>query len=239
MKALRTTFAAVTSVAMIVATLSACGNEPNPPSTPAGAAGAAGSEVADANALDSYDQKAAEFYASFMVHGRSIESYDRLEQGIRSASVVVLGTVVRVEKTRVFQGEVADDRFPFIGVTIRPTRLAGTLAPEFQSELTVEFEGATGQDDITDLTRLMPVGHQALWVLRRKSDPVPGWGTPKIEPADAGYFRIVSPQGLFIQGPGSVATPLMEILPSSSDMAAEGRGYKKMSELVSSVRSLA
>nr|MDT0661641.1 hypothetical protein [Micromonospora sp. DSM 115978] len=235
MKPPPTTLAALASAVLIVSTLTACGTS-DPSTTPPSSAA---SEAAEPNTLDTYDQGAEEFYASFMVQGRSVESYARLEQGVRSASVVVLGTVVRVEKTREFQGEIADDRFPFIGVVIRPTRLAGALAPEFQSELTVEFDGATGQDDIANLTRLLPVGHQGLWILRKKGDPVPGWGTPKIEPVEAGYFRIVSPQGLFIQGRESVATPLMEILPGASDMAAEGREFQKMSDLVSTVSSLA
>lgn len=236
MKAIWIRLAASASAAAMLVLLTACGGEQ--PTADSGRA--AGSEAATSTGdLNAYDAKALEFYSSFVIHGRALEGYKTLAHGVREASAAVVGTVVRLEKTRKLQGEVPDDQFWFVGVVIRPTEvLAGTLAPEFRSELTVEFVGDTGREDYADLEKLLPQGHQAVWILRHKADLPPDMQDAEISPAESRYFRVVSPQGLFAQGEQSVTTPLDEALPGTTNMGAEGRSFPQLSALVQEIRDL-
>ena len=145
-----------------------------------------------------------------------MDHYGDLDAGTRAATVVVVARVVDVVVTRIFQGEIADDRFPMIGLVLRPTDVvAGTLPPEFGDRVTVEFVGATGSDEeeVAKLKRRLPA-QPGLWFLHLKGEGLP---------EERGFFRPISPQGLFVQGNQGVETPLTT--EGDGDMAAEGRTY--------------
>jgi len=197
-----------------------------------------------ADEIDLYQPGAADFYRSFRMEGaRSAEYYETLKEAVPAASAVVVAEITGIKQTRIIQGEMADDRLPMIGVILRPVDvLAGQLPPEFAAELTVEF---IGSDDPATLDRLkadLPAGHRGLWFLRHKTAGIPGKAPVRVQPAEAAYFRTVSPQGLFVQGPSTVDSPLVETdgdVGRLDDMSAEGRRFTRLSELVGEVRRLA
>jgi len=168
------------------------------------------------------------FYATFNMDGvEGAEHFDDLDAGTAASTVVVVARVVDIVVTRTSQGEAAD--FPMVGVVLRPTDVvAGTLPPGSADRLTVEFVGDSTTDDerIAMLKRRLPA-QPGLWFLHHKKD-----GAPE----ERGYFRTVSPQGLFVQGNQRVETPLTR--EGDGDMAAEGRMYRRLSALIQRVRGV-
>ncbi|WP_089253910.1 hypothetical protein [Asanoa hainanensis] len=158
--------------------------------------------------------------------GASARHYRDLDEGARASTAVVVARVVDVVITRTFEGEVADDRFPMIGVVLRPTDVVtGSLPPRAVDRLTVEFIG-TGYDEeeVAKLKRRLPA-QPGLWFLRFDDE----------RPRD-GFFHVVSPQGLFVQGTTGVETPLTN--EGDGDLGAEGRTYRRLSALVQRVRGV-
>lgn len=195
---------------------------------PTGSAGPTASGGTDA--LDLRRSGDLSFYQLFNQDGADwVHLYGDLDEGIRASTVVVVARVVDVVVTRFFQGEAADDRFPMIGLVLRPTDVvAGALPPEFGDRVTVEFVGATGSDEeeVAKLKRRMPA-QAGLWFLHLKSQGLP---------EERGFFRPISAQGLFVQGNQGVETPMTT--EGDGDMAAEGRTYRRLSALVQRVRGV-
>lgn len=222
------------SAVLAAVPIAGCATDPGP--TPAAGA-AAGSTVEIAN-VDRPDPDAAEFFHRFHMGGLlEPEPCGSIAAGAAAASAVMIGRVERIEQTRTYQGEIADDRLSYVGVVLRPVLvLAGEVPDQFASALTVEFMTGSDPDAFDRLRKALPVGHEGLWFLRKKSDPIPGRGQPQFHPDEADYYRVMSSQGLFVQGAGGVVTPLAEDRPG--DMAAEGRSYQRVSALVDAVRDL-
>jgi hypothetical protein len=197
---------------------------------PSDSATPAASSGAGTDALDVRRSGDLSFYQLFNQDGADwVRHYDDLDEGTRASTAVVVARVVDVVVTRFFQGEAADDRFPMIGLVLRPTDVAaGALPPEFGDRLTVEFVGATGSDeeDVAKLKRRLPA-QPGLWFLHLKSQGLP---------EERGFFRPISPQGLFVQGNQGVETPLTT--DGDGDMAAEGRTFRRLSALVQRVRGV-
>ncbi|GIF72367.1 hypothetical protein [Asanoa siamensis] len=195
--------------------------------------------ASDPGSLDLHRSGDLGFYASFNMDGPDwAEHFGTLDEGARASTVVVVAKAVDVVVTRMFQGEVAEDRFPMIGVVLQPTDVvAGALPPGFSDRLTVEFvgSGATDDEQIATLRRRLPA-QQGLWFLRRKGDPAPGASPVPVAPRERDYFRTISPQGLFVQGNDRVETPLTR--EGDGEMAAEGRTYRRLSQLVALVRGI-
>ncbi|MEN3612575.1 hypothetical protein AAH979_23865 [Plantactinospora sp. ZYX-F-223] len=111
----------------------------------------------------------------------------------------------------------------------------GRLPAEFADQLIIEFMGRATDERVDSLKSRLS-GSQGLWAIRRKGDPRPGGAPIPVTPEERQYFLTISPQGLFVQGATAVETPLAESV--SGDMAAEGRRYARLSELVGAVRNL-
>lgn len=227
-------FAIATCAGIAAVSIASCATESNSTS---GTVATSATDAANTSAsLDTHNPAADAFYSHFRIHGLEVEYPKGLADAVPSASAVVLGTVLRVEMTRDFQGENPDDKFPYVGIVIEPELLAGALEPRFQETLTVEFMG--GETLLAELKRTLPVGHQAIWFLRHKHDTTGQPGFVPV-PGEEDYFRLVSSQGLFLQGSDRVAAPLAEMLPGAQNLATEGTGYQRVSDLVAKIRELA
>jgi len=194
---------------------------------PGGSVAPTGAVEPTAGGLDLRRSGDLAFYQTFNVDGFEwVHHYRDLDEAARASTAVVVARVVDVLITRIFQGEAADDRFPMIGVVLQPTDVvAGALPPQAADRLTVEFVGSGyDEEDIAKLKRRLPA-QQGLWFLRLDR-----------ERPTAGFFHVVSPQGLFVQGTQGVETPLTK--EGDGDLAAEGRTYRRLSALVQRVRGV-
>ncbi|WP_422770667.1 hypothetical protein ACN28C_28890 [Plantactinospora sp. WMMC1484] len=237
MKRSRITRLAIGAVcaALLAITTTACAGQSDPQTTPAGA-------VTSARVGDSLDAHRADVVAAlkFFALGPAAipaEYYDSLSDGVKGAGAVVVAEVADVKVTRTFRGEHPEDVFQMIGVTLNVRDVVrGQLPAEFADRLTVEFMGRATDEQIESLKSKLSES-EALWLVRRKGDPRPGSEPIPVSAEERQYFLTISPQGLFVQGADHVETPLAETV--TGDMAAEGRRYARMSELVSAVRNVA
>lgn len=158
--------------------------------------------------LDRYDAAAAAFFAPFAATGGGSEAehYASLRDAYRAASVVVVAEVAGVRVTRTLNAG-TPDAVTYVGVVLRPVEvLRGALRDPAAREVVVEFLG-----DPASAAATVPGGY-GVWLLRNKGDLPPGV-TPKpgAPPNDeAAYYRLVSSQGLFVQGDGHVTNPVRE-----------------------------
>ena len=146
------------------------------------------------------------FYEAFSYpEGAQTEVYTSLGDALSGATAVVLAQVTDVRVTRLV-GPSPAEALPYVGVTIRPIEvLGGSLPAHHSSALTVEFVSVAG--DVDDLRAKLPGGH-AVWVLRNKSELPAGVAKGAIPTDEREYYRLVSSQGLFVQGERHVVNPL-------------------------------
>lgn len=176
--------------------------------TPAGTRGVAGvaGAAAPTRPVDRYRAGDLAFYEAFAYpEGAQVEVYTALDDMLTQATAVVLAQVTDVRITRVV-GPTPAEALPYVGVTIRPVEvLSGALPARHSAALTVEFVSVAGA---VDELRAMAPGGYAVWVLRNKAELPAGFakGTPPV--AERDYYRLVSSQGLFVQGETHVVNPL-------------------------------
>jgi hypothetical protein len=227
-----------------------CGRTTTPASQ-SGSAARVDTAVNAPQSIDGFRRADLAFYAEFAYpEADEAEYYGSLDEALTGATAVVLGQVTGVRVTRLV-GESATDAVPYAGITIRPVEvLRGSLPAEQTDALTVEF--VTGGTEVDRLRTMLPGGH-GIWVLRQKGEIRPGV-TPKaqLQQNEHGYYRLVSSQGLFVQGESHVVNPLehgdgAEIpLPGESDHGAPRRDpvivaaetNASLSDLAAYVRSL-
>ncbi len=235
-------WAALAVCVFTVSAATACGASQEPTTLGAASAPAGSGAPVTANAImDRHSAADVAFYESFrMESASSVFHYDTLAEGVRAADAVIIAEVVDVRPTRsIGAPDVRGDVVEMTGVVLRPVEvLTGSLRPEFQKELTVEFIGGRS----AELEKVMPTG-QAMWFLRYKLSPEPGVsvkpGGPPPPPGEGLYYRVIAPEGLFAQGPSSVVTPLTEDAEGErEDMASEGRSASTLSNLAATVRSI-
>lgn len=156
--------------------------------------------------LDRHDPAAATFFGRFAAGpgGSEVEHYGSLREAYRAAGVVVVAEVTGVRVTRTV-GDGSPDALTYVGVVLRPVEVLRG-APRAAGDIVVEFPG-----DEATVRASLPRGY-GVWLLRNKGDLPPGV-TPKpgAPPRDEGaYYRLVSSQGLFVQGATHVVNPVRE-----------------------------
>jgi hypothetical protein len=201
---MRTSALALGLVASVAAGLSACGQAAGARSAAPDAAPPA--RIAEPVGADAYRAADLAFFSNFAYpEGDELEVYPTLPDALTGATAVVLARVTGVRVTRTLGG--AQDPVAFSGITIRPVEvLRGSLPTEHRDSLTVEFIGVP--PGFGDLQNNLPAG-LSVWVLRNKGELRPGV-TPKapLPRNEDGYYRLVSSQGLFVQGESNVVNPL-------------------------------
>ncbi len=202
--------------------------------------------------LDAFHPRNLRFYRSLGL-GRvaaEVERYGSLQAAKSRASLVVVARVLDAGYTRTIGGD-AGDSIQLLGVVIEPVHvLAGSVPGQYAQAITVEF--LSGQTPAAFLRDDIPSGY-GIWFLRRK-----GAGSedirPQAESPESQYYRLVSSQGLFVQGQNSVVNPVRErmdtpelgttkadpALPlhASDPMSAEAEKFPTLSGLVSYIGSL-
>ncbi|HEV2890852.1 MAG TPA: hypothetical protein VGX28_10810 [Frankiaceae bacterium] len=157
--------------------------------------------------LDRYDTAAAPFFARLAgAPGASeAERYGSLRDAYRSAGVVLVAEVTGVRATRSLP-EGSRDAVSYVGVVLRPVEVLRGGLREPGAEVVVEFMG-----DAEAVRASMPTGY-GVWLLRNKGDLPPGVvpkpGAPALD--ESAYYRLVSSQGLFVQGATHVVNPVRE-----------------------------
>ncbi|MGH9023644.1 MAG: hypothetical protein ACRDV9_11185 [Acidimicrobiia bacterium] len=209
------------------------------------------SEVRDAAGLDAFFVEDEAFFRNFSYVGTlEAERYGELESAARQATTVVVATVSDIKPTRVI-GNPKEGIAEYVGVVLRPREvLVGTLPEHHRHELVVEFLGSRSSSE--DLRRSLPQG-QSVWFLRNKAD----FSTEeKVNPPatdESGFYRLISSQGLFIQGSDHVVNPVRERegpeigeTPENAErrshlddpVSEKGESYRQLGELVTHLRSV-
>lgn len=205
------------------------------------------------SSLDSFRPADVAFFRHFQIGSAVSESryFRTLGGAIRSADAIVIGEVVDVRQTRVITGEKPEDRIYMEGIVIRPMKvLNGSLSKEHRDQLTVEFTAGSvdPSKEIVKLKTSLPEG-RSMWFLHSKADSYEitkaamerdGEGMPerlaKTLKEEGKYYRVVSSQGLFVQGDGHVIDPIAGAV--GHGMVAQGRSYNQLSALAGHVREL-
>jgi hypothetical protein len=232
---MRSLIAALSAVVLL--NLVGCGAKPVPtpplvaPTSPEATAG-----------IDDYHPADVKFFRRNRIGAGAIEAdlQGTIKEAVQDSTAVVIAEVAGPGPARSFTGEVPSDVVQMTGYHLRIVEmLAGKLPAEHAKELVVEF---LGEGPITNL----PTG-KAVWFLHRKGDPTRHLKSPPPVPAEErNFYRVISSQGLFLQGKESVIAPMSEQhavqekgVPAHPDAAVEGEGHKKLSELVTKIKSVA
>jgi len=195
--------------------------------------------------VDRYDPRAEAFFREYAPGSGATEAehFASLSDAYGSATVVLLAEVTDVRPTRTVPAG-SPDAVTYTGVVLRPVEvLRGELRGS--GPVVVEFAGPTDA---------AAPGGFGVWLLRNKGD-VPFGAAPKPgAPAndESAYYRLVSTQGLFVQGRTHVVNPVREratpeIGAPSSDpeangprdpVAREAESFATVSALVAHLRSM-
>lgn len=160
----------------------------------------------DAQAPTNTVAELAAFFApiGFGVAPETITHYDTLVEMTRGASVVVRGTISEVGSTRVIEDGLPGGGYPYSAVFVEPVEvLCGTLPEQFAQIIPVEF--GLGSSAVAAMNKSIPAGEQ-VWFLHRKfgnRDPA-----TLVHPEERNFYRLDSPQGLFIDTPTGPVNPV-------------------------------
>lgn len=135
-----------------------------------------------------------------------VERYERLEDLAQRASTVVVGTVLGAGPSREVHGDPGtDDVVTYESTEIEVIEvLAGTREVRAGDRLIVESFRAPSKEG---------VGTVAVLFLRNKQDTNIGEPNPKALPGEAGIYRLISHQGVFIdRGDGVPVNPISEVM---------------------------
>jgi hypothetical protein len=185
--------------------------------------------------------------------GLPLEAYDNLSDLTRSADVVVLGTIADVRGGREFEGS-PGDFVAYAEVTVDVSEIVAGSRVDSQASDHLRLEvllpdGFTAED----LAAFRPT-HAHLLFLRSKAvgpDGVPLTGINR--DVEAEFYLPMSPEAVFIDVDGRVATPYSEIEamdtaedhrhegepPSSSEAFLEDARHRSFEELVRNTRAAA
>lgn len=202
--------------------------------------------------LDTYDSGDVAFFRHFQIGTGASEGYwyKTVAAAAKAADVVIVAEVTGMRKTESLTEE-GGHVFYMDGLDLRPVEvLHGTLPDQNKDKLTVDF--AVGSVDpsreIAEMNTALPEG-QSVWFLHSKSN---SYEIEKKDMAKQGkkmsekqaqmfidhskYHRVVSSQGLYVQGSDHVVDPMAaEGIPGA---VPEARSYSRMSQFVEYVRSL-
>ncbi|WP_157963801.1 hypothetical protein [Actinocorallia populi] len=218
------------AVALVLA-LASCAS-----STPVRTAPAPASPVL--SDLDVPRPAAIEFFSRCRVSG-AIEAdlHETLKGAVRDSTAVMIAAVAGEEPGRDIVGEVPSDVVRLSAYRLKIDEvLWGELPSEHRRELVIEFVGAPEGTSF-------PEG-KAIWFLHRKGDPTRHLpDPPPVDPAERGFYRVLSSQGLYLQGTDGVVAPLAERHSDAGSprgrtdgAAAEGEKSTKLSELATRIK---
>ncbi len=222
-----------------------------PPPGAAAAAAPAADALPEARALDAYHAGDAAFFGRFKLEGAiELERYATVEAMASAASVVTVGRVQDVVHTRTITGE-GSDRVTMVGLVIEPQVVKGSVKSASRERLVVEFLGgdSSAAASVARLKAELPQGY-AVWFLRSKAEEVAAYRAEmkrlgrKITAADAArltqdarYYRLVSSQGLYLQGSKEVENPVVDTHdPGNKALLKRTDRIDRLSQLVNTVR---
>jgi hypothetical protein len=159
-----------------------------------------------------------------------------VQDATRHASAVVIAEVTDVRPGSTAVGETADDVVNRIAIDIRPVEvIKGKLADDSPDTLTLE-RPASGdvEEAVTYMKAHLPEG-LSVWFLRNRTDYSEQMKGEPLKTSLARAYRLVSSQGLYVQGASGVANPLVG---TDHGMADQARNYTKLSALVDDIRSV-
>ena len=187
------------------------------------------------------------FYGAFAVGpgADEVEQYSSLSEAVDAASAVVLATPTVVSLTRSIRDE-NDPGVTFLGVQLEISRLlAGSLPADRSKTLMLEMMGSA--DELERLNESSTDAAPAIWLLHRKGDSAPGiTGDPDSSERD--FYRIISSQGVFVDGPNGVLNPVRDASDALADdadelqplakrdpVSAEAQQYKSLDALAEAI----
>lgn len=182
-------------------------------------------EQSEVSALDRWHPGAARFYRELMPHAGDSEMahHKTLRQLTMDASAVVIAEPGEVFETRTIVGE-GTDRLTMVGLRLKTVDLIrGKLDVSYQGSTVVEFVGGSaGSAAALETVRELPPDGAAVWFLRAKQEGATereslrkrlgAKGSTReasVLEEDKPFYRLVSSQGLYIQGRQAVENPLL------------------------------
>lgn len=207
-------------------------------------------DAATAPDIDRYAPETAAFFARLAPRGGAseVERYASLRDAFDGAGLVVVAEVTGVRATRSVPAA-GPDAVPYVGVVLRPVEVLHGAPRDPAADLVVEFAG-----DEESVRAALPAGY-GVFLLRNKADLPPGVMPKPGAPSradDAAYYRLVSSQGLFVQGATHVVNPVREratpeagaplvdpeLAGPRDPVAREAEAFPTLSALVAYLRAL-
>jgi hypothetical protein len=200
--------------------------------------GCSGSSHVDAARLDAYHGPDISFFKQ-VGYGESAletEHYDTVREATQHASVVIIAEVIDVRPGSTTQ-EIPDDMVRRIAIDIHPVEvIKGELEDNTPSTVTLELMvGSSVDESIAYLKAHLPEG-LSVWFLRHRSAYSEQMKGKALETSPERAFRLISSQGLFVQGRKAVTNPLVATHHGMADQAEDA--YPTMSQLVDDIPSV-
>jgi hypothetical protein len=191
--------------------------------------------------LDTPQPSLIKFFSKRRIASSAMEAdlHVSIADATRDSTAVVIAEISGPGPSRTVTGEVPSDVISLTGYRLKIHEvLAGKLPAKHTQELIIEFMGGA------DPTKY-PRG-KAIWFLHRKGTPTRHLkNPPPVDPAERDLYRILSSQGLFIQGQDGVIAPLAEKHEPTeaqakegapADAAADGEQSPKLSDLATKIK---
>ncbi|MGH3486744.1 MAG: hypothetical protein ACRDP8_02320 [Actinopolymorphaceae bacterium] len=195
---------------------------------------------ADPARLDMFDRNNVSFFepAGYGESALEPEHYETVKDAAQHASAVVIAEVADVRQGETTIGETPNDIVSRVAIDIRIVEvIKGELEDDSPDTLTLQrlASGDSVEESIAYMKAHLPEG-MSVWFLRNHSDYYEQMKGEPLQTTPEHAYRLLSSQGLFVQGQNSVANPLVG---ADQGMADQARGnYTKLSDLVDFVRSV-
>lgn len=174
--------------------------------------GCSGNSSVGSSQLNSFDRSSVSFFEPVRYGASALEAehYKTLTGATRAASAVVIAEVTDVWKGSVSIGETSKDKVRRIAIDIHPVAtIKGSLTDDHQEKVTVErLAGGDVEQSIEHMRATLPDG-LSVWFLRNLADYTRRMKgrPPTAEEKRGPTYRLVSSQGLFVQGKDRVIDP--------------------------------
>lgn len=188
--------------ALLLAGVAGCGSVPG---TAAPAGSPSQPSPAPKAALAPVNAGFFETFAASYAGADEAERFVSFEAGVQASTAVVLADVIGSGHSRTIGDVDSGGGLDLVAVTLDVRRvLSGSIPEEHRDRLTVEF-----------IARRAPAGRPggpSIWFLRNKLDLPPARkpGAPSLPPTEGDYYRLISSDGIFVQGQQRVENPLRE-----------------------------
>ena len=137
------------------------------------------------------------FWASLWVNGREAEHYRSLDDMTASADLVVVGRIAEVAEGRVFvDAGTGDAAYYALATLVIEQHVSGDTEPA-EEATSIDLELFMTTPDLLEGLRATHPGERSLFFLRDKYVEATFLELPpELRDAEAGYYRLVSTQGL-------------------------------------------